>query len=191
MGFTNTMGGRTGGAIPFKLGTSAIPFTNTIHGLIIDAAGNLYAEEEGVIDHYHNALPFTAESRVCVTFDPPVRWTQSIPFSTSNRVCLGDFGVPTVFAITRTSGGTCSYPAAGTCVAQSTYRASISSGEFPTGVWSVDNGATIVSGQGTIDVVVNGPDGDQDVTYNVTFQVTNSKGSSDLTVPFTDTKTQV
>lgn len=182
---------RTGGAIPLKLGTSAVPKFFVEHGLIFDARGNIFADDVSPIDHYHSGMPFCETGRLAVTLDPPVRWDQTIPFAANERISFGDFIAPVVSDIVRLSGGSCQYPAAGTCIAQSVYQAIISSGEPPSDItWSVDNGASIVDGQGTSQLTVDGPSGDTDVSYNVQCDVTNSKGVGSLSKAFTDTKTE-
>ena len=184
---------RTEGALPLNLGTSQVPvrIPPTKDHLMFDRVGNIFAEMDGVIDHYGAALPFAASGRLIVSLDPVDRFDQGIPFTANGAVALGDFAAPFVFDIIRTAGGTCTFPAAGACVAQSTYTAIVSSAGAPTGVWAVDNGAVIVDGQGTLNLVVDGPSGDVDVTYNVMLTVTNANGMGSKTVAFTDTKTLI
>lgn len=190
----NAVARRSRGFIPVKKGISAVPKTPAVHGLLFDDVGNIFVEEDGVIGYYNQGLPFTSEGRLAVTQNAAVRITQGVPFAANGMVSLGDFAPPVVSDIVRIGADSCTYPAAGSCVVQTVYQAIASSGERvpPTTVtWGVDNGASIVSGQGTAKVIVDGPDGDVDVTYNVTLTVTNSQGSDILVKAFTDTKTQI
>ncbi len=87
---------RGGGSIPFSEGVVAptyfdqgIPFTESegVVGVSVTLAG--------VIDHYHQGLPFTAVGRLAVTNDKPVDHYGSgaAPFDVSGLLVLGSGAV--------------------------------------------------------------------------------------------------
>ena len=81
------------GAIPVDLGSGVTDNPMASQGLNLDSTGAIYAVADGVIDHYHQGLPFDENGRLVVTEDPKVRVDQSIPFSVDGFMCLGDEGI--------------------------------------------------------------------------------------------------
>lgn len=97
----------------------------------------------------------------------------------------------TISSITRDSGGTCEYPAAGACVAQSVYSVAYA---FETGAvayqWSVDGGASIVGSATGTTVTVDGPSSATNDSYNVTCELTDDNSTVTEVTSFTDTKSE-
>jgi hypothetical protein len=85
----STIRGQKLGALSYVDGTSAPTYFS--NGLPYENDGSVAVAVDGVIDHYHQGLPFTAYGRLVVTLSgPPTRFGGgAAPFSASGQLVLG------------------------------------------------------------------------------------------------------
>ena len=80
---------KTGGVLPLNFVDAIPPDATKSQGLFLDPDGFIYAQEGGIVDHWHQGLPFTDLSRLAVEQGEVAQYvSQSIPYTLSRRVLV-------------------------------------------------------------------------------------------------------
>jgi hypothetical protein len=85
---------KTAGAIPLNIGSGVLATPNDTQGLRLDEYGNIYAQLNGSINHYHQGLPFNLHGRLLVSDSGAVtRFDQGIPFNANNLIFISNAAI--------------------------------------------------------------------------------------------------
>lgn len=84
----------TFGRIPLNVGSGELTDPNDTQGLRLDSDGNIYAQSNGAIDHYHDGLPFNIHGRLLVSETGTVsRVDQGIPFNANGLIFVSSLPI--------------------------------------------------------------------------------------------------